>query len=56
VGFNILKEAAISGRDQHERGRVIRLLPTFRAAYGIFLIGKGADFKTPTFVQSLRHA
>ena len=40
VGFRILRETAISGRDPHERGGVIKFLPTLRATYGIFLIGK----------------
>ncbi len=41
VGFNILREAAINGRNQREQGCVIRFLPTLRATFGIFLIGKG---------------
>ena len=40
VGFRILRETAISGRDPRERGGVIKFLPTLRATYGIFLIGK----------------
>ena len=41
VGFSILKETAISGRDQGEQGNIIRVLPILRATYGIFLIGRG---------------
>ncbi len=41
VGFNILSEAAINSRNQREQGCVIRFLPTLRATFGIFLIGKG---------------
>ncbi|MBW1851010.1 MAG: methionine biosynthesis protein MetW [Deltaproteobacteria bacterium] len=41
VGFSILRETAISGRDQNGKGNIIRFLPTLRATYGIFLIGKG---------------
>lgn len=41
VGFNILRETDIRGRDQGEQGKAIRFLPTLRATYGIFLIGKG---------------
>ena len=41
VGFNILKEAAINSHNHRERGNITRFLPTLRATYGIFLIGKG---------------
>ncbi len=40
LNFNILREAAICGRNQHEQGRMINILPTFFATYGIFLIGR----------------
>ncbi len=40
VGFSIIKEVAISSRNHDRRGDTIQFLPTLRATYGIFLIGK----------------
>ncbi len=40
TGFDILKEVAINTTSNDRRGRIIGILPTLRAAYGIFLIGK----------------
>jgi len=40
LNFNILREADICGRNQHEQGRIINILPTFLATYGVFLIGR----------------
>ncbi len=41
VGFEIQKEVAINTNNQDRRGNIIEFLPTLRATYGIFLIGKG---------------
>jgi methionine biosynthesis protein MetW len=41
IGFKILRETAINTDHQDRRGRVIQTLPTLRATYGIFQIGKG---------------
>jgi methionine biosynthesis protein MetW len=41
VGFSIMKEVAINSRNHDRRGDTIQFLPTLRATYGIFLIGKG---------------
>ncbi len=40
VGFRILKEAAVATSQDHHEGRIIQILPTLRASYGIYLIGK----------------
>ncbi|MBW1888670.1 MAG: methionine biosynthesis protein MetW [Deltaproteobacteria bacterium] len=40
VGFEILKEIAINTNSQDRYGRIVDFLPTLRATYGIFLIGK----------------
>ena len=42
AGFRILKEVAINTNSDDKRGDIIRVLPTLRATYGIFLIGKGS--------------
>jgi methionine biosynthesis protein MetW len=41
VGFEILKEVAINTNSHDKRGKIVDFLPTLRATYGIFLIGKG---------------
>lgn len=41
VGFDILREVAINTNNQDKRGDIIHLLPSFRATYGIFMIGMG---------------
>jgi len=41
VGFEILKEVAINTNSHDRRGTIVDFLPTLRATYGIFLIGKG---------------
>jgi methionine biosynthesis protein MetW len=41
VGFEILREVAINTNSQDRRGKIVNFLPTLRATYGIFLIGKG---------------
>jgi methionine biosynthesis protein MetW len=41
VGFEILREVAINTNSQDRRGKIVNFLPTLRASYGIFLIGKG---------------
>jgi methionine biosynthesis protein MetW len=41
AGFRILREVAINTDSDDKRGNVIKVLPTLRATYGIFLIGKG---------------
>ncbi|MBA3014666.1 MAG: methionine biosynthesis protein MetW [Proteobacteria bacterium] len=38
-GFSILKEVAINTDNQERKGSIIKILPTIRATYGIFLIG-----------------
>jgi len=38
-GFCIIKEAAINTGKTETKGKVVRLMPNFFAAYGIFLIG-----------------
>ena len=40
VGFEILKEAAINTNSNDRRGNMVEFLPTLRATYGIFLIGR----------------
>jgi methionine biosynthesis protein MetW len=40
VGFRILKEAAINSKDDDRSGKVIDFLPTLRATYGLYLIGR----------------
>ncbi len=40
VGFKIYKEVGINMLKNEMKGRFIRLLPTLRASYGIFMIGK----------------
>ena len=39
VGYRILKEIAIETQAANRQGNIIRVLPDFRATYGIFLIG-----------------
>jgi len=39
VGFEILKEVAIATNSYDRRGDMVKLLPSLRATYGIFLIG-----------------
>jgi len=39
VGFEILKEVAIATNSHDRRGDMVKLLPSLRATYGIFLIG-----------------
>ncbi len=41
VGFEILKEVAINTNSHDRHGTIVDFLPTLRATYGIFLIGKG---------------
>lgn len=41
VGFHILKELAINSRNHDMQGEIIQFLPTLRATYGVFLIGRG---------------
>jgi methionine biosynthesis protein MetW len=41
VGFEIIKEVAINTNSHDRRGKIVGFLPTLRATYGIFLIGKG---------------
>ncbi|MCP4694032.1 MAG: methionine biosynthesis protein MetW [Desulfobacterales bacterium] len=41
AGFTILKEVAINTDNEDRSGNIIRLLPEWRATYGIFLIGRG---------------
>ena len=38
VGYRILKEIAIETQAANRQGNIIRVLPDFRATYGIFLI------------------
>jgi methionine biosynthesis protein MetW len=40
VGFEILKEVAINTSSQDRHGKIVDFLPTLRATYGIFLIGR----------------
>ena len=40
VGFEIIKEVAINTKSHDRRGKIVGFLPTLRATYGIFLIGK----------------
>ena len=40
VNFKILKEAAINTQNEERWGRIIKVLPNWRATNGIFLIGK----------------
>ncbi len=39
IGFDILKEVAVSPYDHNTSGKIIRFMPNFFATYGIFLIG-----------------
>lgn len=41
VGFEILKEVAINTNSHDRRGNIVKFLPSLRATYGVFLIGKG---------------
>ncbi|MFC1533566.1 methionine biosynthesis protein MetW [Thermodesulfobacteriota bacterium] len=41
VGFEILKEVAINTNSHDKRGKIVDILPTLRATYGIFMIGEG---------------
>jgi len=43
AGFSILKEVAINTDNQERTGSIIKILPTIRATYGIFLIGGTAQ-------------
>lgn len=38
-GFSIIKEVAINTDNQEREGSIIKILPTIRATYGIFMIG-----------------
>jgi len=38
-GLNILEEVAINTHSQDRRGKIIRMLPNWRATYGLYLIG-----------------
>ncbi len=40
TGFRILKQAAITTRQHHLKGRQVRFFPNLFGAYGIFLIGR----------------
>ena len=40
IGFDILKEVAINTHHHDMQGNIVTYLPTLRASYGIFLIGK----------------
>jgi len=40
VGFRILKEAAVTMNQNHQEGKIIGILSTLRACYGIYLIGR----------------
>lgn len=40
TGFRILEEVAINTHTQDRYGNIIRFLPTLRATYGLYLIGK----------------
>jgi len=40
IGFNIVKEVAINTHHHDMQGNIVKYLPTLRASYGIFLIGK----------------
>ena len=40
VGFAILKEAAVDTNSHEKRRNLVKYLPTVRATYGVFLIGK----------------
>jgi len=40
VDFNILKAVAINTQHHDKEGHIIKFLPSLRATYGIFLIGK----------------
>jgi methionine biosynthesis protein MetW len=39
AGFDIVQEIAINTDNQERQGRIIKVLPTLRATYGIFMIG-----------------
>lgn len=43
VGFEILKEVAVDTNSHDRRRKMVEFLPTVRATYGIFLIGRGED-------------
>jgi len=40
MDFSIITEVAMKDRDSSARGRIVRILPTVRATYGIFMIGE----------------
>ena len=42
VNLRILKEVAINTHSQDRYGKIIKLLPTLRATYGLYLIGNGS--------------
>ena len=41
AGFNIVMEVAIVTNGRSDRGNIVHFLPTLRATYGIYMIGKG---------------
>ena len=43
MSYMIIKETAINTDSQDKRGNIIKVLPAFRATYGIFMIGKQLD-------------
>lgn len=45
VGLSVLREEAIAAQDENRFGKRIRFLPNLRAAYGIFMIGRGLQPK-----------
>lgn len=40
MGVQIFKETAINTNSEDKKGNIVKILPAFRATYGIFLIGK----------------
>jgi len=43
MSYTILKETAINTDSQDKRGNIVKVLPAFRATYGIFMIGNRPD-------------
>jgi len=43
MSYAILKETAINTDSQDKRGDIVKVLPAFRATYGIFMIGNRPD-------------
>ena len=39
IGFDVLKEIAVSPYENNTSGKIIRVMPNLFATYGIFLIG-----------------